>query len=316
MPTAPLIFVLGSPRSGTSALTRVLSLCGCCLPPSVAAANECNPRGYWESLDTIKLYASFLLRNGTAFFDPSFRLFEDLIGEKDRESYLCEIQEFLSQLPVGPALVLKDVSISFLMEYWHEAAARSGFDAKAVLAIRHPAEAVSSYIELMRFTSKKYSEIKAPSPDVVTANWLKLNLLAERQTRTLPRVFVSYENLISDWRREVSRISTALAVPLTPLRAAIGDFLTADLRHHRSSGPVDEPFAYHWVSTVYAQLIAACENASVDTGVLDEIYEAYRANERIFRVSWQDFCEAFEVTKKLMSSTLEPVPVWTHGVDY
>jgi hypothetical protein len=46
-----LIFILGMARSGTSALTRVLSLCGCALPKSLKEANDGNPRGFWEPVE-------------------------------------------------------------------------------------------------------------------------------------------------------------------------------------------------------------------------------------------------------------------------
>ena len=42
------LFVLGMPRSGTSALTRVLSLCGGVLPAELVRADSNNPLGYWE----------------------------------------------------------------------------------------------------------------------------------------------------------------------------------------------------------------------------------------------------------------------------
>jgi len=50
-----VIFVLASRRSGSSALTRVLSLCGCTLPRSVIDATEGNPKGFWEPPDADKL---------------------------------------------------------------------------------------------------------------------------------------------------------------------------------------------------------------------------------------------------------------------
>ena len=39
------LFVIGMPRSGTAALTRVLSLCGGTLPAGLAGANSGNPLG-------------------------------------------------------------------------------------------------------------------------------------------------------------------------------------------------------------------------------------------------------------------------------
>ena len=49
------LFVLGMPRSGTSALTRVLSLCGGTLPAGMMGADSANPRGYWEPRKALHL---------------------------------------------------------------------------------------------------------------------------------------------------------------------------------------------------------------------------------------------------------------------
>ena len=43
-----VLFVLGMARSGTAALTRVLSLSGAALPPGMIGAAKANSRGFWE----------------------------------------------------------------------------------------------------------------------------------------------------------------------------------------------------------------------------------------------------------------------------
>ena len=53
-------------------------------------------------------------------------------------------------------------------------------------------------------------------PELSCALWLKYNLLAERQTRGMRRVFVEYANLLGNWRQEIARISTALSIDLRP----------------------------------------------------------------------------------------------------
>src|SRR6185312_9043688 len=118
------------------------------------------------------------------------------------------------------------------------------------------------------------------SPELVGAWWLKYTLLAERDTRAVPRVFVEYANLLEDWRREVKRISAALEIDLTTQDpGAIEDFLTPDLRHHRNGGGVPEPFGTDWMSVAYQALGAAARDEPWDRSVLDRVYEAYRAGE-------------------------------------
>jgi hypothetical protein len=61
-------------------------------------------------------------------------------------------------------------------------------------------------------------------------------LAAEAYTRDLPRAFVSYDALLSDWRAQAARIEIAHGAPLPKLTPAAGKkidrFLTPDLRHN------------------------------------------------------------------------------------
>jgi hypothetical protein len=120
--------------------------------------------------------------------------------------------------------------------------------------------------------------------------WLKFNLLAERHTRGLPRVFVEYANVLEDWRREVKRISTALGIDLnTRDEGAIEEFLKPDLHRQRHCGPVTEPFGTDWVSAVYETLGAAARDELWDQSRLDRVLEAYWASEHGFRTTFEDF---------------------------
>src|ERR1700678_60798 len=60
------LFVLGFGRSGTSALTRVLSLCGAGLPAGLLGATAKNMRGYWDPRAAIHLNQAILRRHGSS----------------------------------------------------------------------------------------------------------------------------------------------------------------------------------------------------------------------------------------------------------
>ena len=124
----------------------------------------------------------------------------------------------------------------------------------------------------------------------MSALWLKYTLLAEKHTRTLPRVFVEYANLLENWRREIKRISAALAINLnTGDEGAIDDFLTPDLRRQRLRGPVTKLFSTDWNSTVYEALRAAARDEPWDGSAFDRVFEAYRASEHYFRTTFEDY---------------------------
>jgi hypothetical protein len=86
---------LGVNRPGTSALTRVLSLCGGTLPAGLVGANAGNPSGYWEPRASHWINYTILRRHGSEWFDPTLRLQEE--GEFDAaENTACGIQSSLT----------------------------------------------------------------------------------------------------------------------------------------------------------------------------------------------------------------------------
>ncbi|MEX3651021.1 sulfotransferase family protein, partial [Mycolicibacterium porcinum] len=257
-------------RSGTSALTRVLSLCGATLPGGMMGADSGNERGYWEPRAGLYLNEKFLYRHGSSYFDPTLRLQEEGgLSAEETAAFTAKIRDYLLTLPAAPVVVVKVLHISVLARMWFDAAHQAGYDIAAVLAVRDPQEVIGSLAKLMK-----------ASPQLTSALWLKYNLLAERETRGLPRVFVDYSNFLDDWRREIKRISHTLALDLdTGDEAAVEKFLARDMRHQRQRGPIVEPFGTNWLSVAYRGLSAAARDEPWEQSALDGVFEEYRASE-------------------------------------
>jgi hypothetical protein len=275
-----VLFVLGSGRSGTSALTRVLSLCGAALPGAMFGADHGNPRGYWAPRATLQLNTTILRRHGSSTLDPTLRLEEGAFDAEEKAACIAKIRAYLTTLPAAPLVVIKDPHITVLSDMWFEAALVAGFDIAAVIAVRHPQEVIASW-----------SSFIGAAPELANALWLKCSLLAERHTRSVPRVFVDCNNLLDNWRREVKRISTTLAIDLdTSDEAAIEEFLTPDLLHQRDCSPVTEYLGANWNSAVYEALRAAAQDEPCDESALDGVFEAYRGvSEHRFRTALEEF---------------------------
>lgn len=243
-------------------------------------ADSGNRLGRWEPRAALRLNDIILRHRGSTWYDPSLRLQEEGAFDSDDEAACtAKIETFFKTLPAAPLVVIKDLHITVLSDMWFEAARLAGFDVAAVVTVRHPQEVIAS---LEAFT-------RTP-PELASALWLKYNLLAERNTRGVPRVFVENTNLLSNWRQEISRISTVLGIELETRNGdAVDNFLTPDLRHQQQPGPVTEVFGTDWFSTVYEALRAAARNEPLDESSLDRVFETYRACERTFRLASDKF---------------------------
>ncbi len=227
------MFVVGMGRSGSSALTRILGLCGAALPRDVLPPNAGNPTGYWEPAAIVSANDQFLSRQGTSWFDPA--LPPPLTPQAAAsDPFVREAAALLrSSFEPGGPLAVKEPRISGLLPYWIAAAAECKLRPVAVQIVRHPDDVAASLAERDGLTGAQSNAL-----------WLKYNLTAERDTRGLPRVVISYEELLASWEPVVRRCAECLYLPLAVggrTRAAVAEFLDPGLRHHASAGPVPGP---------------------------------------------------------------------------
>lgn len=281
-----LILVLGMGRSGTSLLTRILSLCGAGLPERLLGPDPGNPAGYWEPLAALEINEAFLARFGSSWYDPTLQLqYEISITDQDRQAYVSQIYDFLTSYSRLPLLVIKEPRITALFRFWFEAIQRAHLILKIVVPVRHPREVAASL-----------AARDGVSAELSNVLWLKYNLLAEWHSRPFPRVFVDYSHLVRDWRGEIARITHTLALPFGDFdEVAIDRFVAADLYRQRAAeGPTDA-LDKSWVGQIYAALSAAARDQPLDTQELDAIFDSFRASEHTFRTAVDEFQDRFRI---------------------
>lgn len=251
----PVLLVLGMHRSGTSALTRVLSLCGGALPKTLfePVAGD-NDLGYWESRKLIEFHEVLFWKIGThmlegrpvpsAWFDsPDARAAEDQL--------VSIVTDEWSDAPRSSCWIVKEPRICRLMPLWRRALARLDRPAAALLAVREPAEVAAS---LAKRNGLPRAEAECA--------WLEHVVMSERYSRGHPRAILSFDMLMRDWRSVVER--TASLLPAGVIDADLGAdevsrFLTPSLRHHRSAESPRDPTVASVRDALFDAIEAACE---------------------------------------------------------
>jgi hypothetical protein len=265
-----LIIVVGMGRSGSSALTGVLALCGAALPLEILPANYANPRGYWESRVAVEINDQFLQDHGSSWYDDGIGLQTRFRPGAKSDKLVDRAAALLRHgfAQDGPR-VLKDPRISAVLPLWLAAASLAGFRPTIVHNFRRPDEVAASLARRDQL-----------EPAHSQALWLKYNLFPERDARGLPRVFVSYDDLLSDWRRVVADCSERLSVALSTsslIERGVREFLSASLRHHAFAG--DDQLggvASPVVESTY-RLLRRAQRGVVDDSAFDEIRAEYIA---------------------------------------
>lgn len=251
------VLVLGMHRSGTSAITRIISLLGAVLPEQVMnPIPGNNETGFWESQDVYQLNEALLAGLGSAWDDWSA-----LAPDALEAAYFGELGTRAHQVlerNFGEAglFVLKDPRICRLMPFWARALKEFGVEAKYVLPFRNPIEVALSLQRRDAF-----------HPDKSYLVWLRHTLEAEYFTRGCPRAFLAYEDLISDWRGLLPQLERSLGLQWPKNLAAAGAdidvFLRKDLRHYEysESDVLARVEISAWVRDTYATL---CKTRNAD----------------------------------------------------
>ena len=243
------LLVLGMHRSGTSALTRTLNLLGAALSDDLLQPTSNNPLGFWEWKPAYDLHNELL---GTVdsrwdeWTGVDAKWFRSPVGE----AYAHRLATLLRrQFGDKPLFAVKDPRLCRLVPLWRRAGEIAKMEFRAVVVIRSPLEVAAS-LKAGKGTSRSKAMLV----------WLRHILDAEHDSRGLPRVFLTYDDLLTDWRAAMTKVSEGLDFtwPRWTMKAEreIDEFLSGDNRHHQAGELSASRGVPQWVATAYRAAVA------------------------------------------------------------
>jgi hypothetical protein len=263
--------VLGMHRSGTSAVTQLLSLAGAQLPKNVMPGDEHNAQGYFEPW-RIATFNDERLRAAGSAWDDVFAYPSPTVpaasaaGWRDRAAALFAEEYAGRRFPL-----MKDPRVTVLLPFWRDVLDAAGVTARCVIPVRHPLAVASSLARRDGFATQKSVLV-----------WSAYMLAAEAYSRDLPRAFVGYDQLLGNWRAEVARIELGHGAPLPKLGKSaereIDAALTSDLRHNQAAGDLAElGWAGEIAAAIYDWFLAAASDAAPGPAPLEAAAAAFAA---------------------------------------
>ena len=201
-----VLFVAGAGRSGTSTLAGIVSRLGMHVPLPEVPPDDSNPRGFSEPQWVVDVHDEWLAEALVQVSDSRPNAWFDTGRICSREPARMRVSEWLEpHFAEHPELVVKDPRLSWFLGLWRVGAIRTGATPVFATMLRPPAEVVGS--------KQKYYANKLGSAHLA-ASWVNMLLHTERATRPAEgdggRVFVRYEDLLSDWVRTTTAMGHAL----------------------------------------------------------------------------------------------------------
>ncbi len=222
-----IVVVLGMHRSGTSALTRGLQVLGATLGDNLMPpVQENNEKGFWEDLDIYRLNELLLKKAGSAwhYMGPleiaGFTSDTYAAERRDASKLLAE------KLAITDVFAFKDPRTAILLPFWQAVFDDIGANVCYVIAIRNPLEIATSLQRRDGIDLTKGLML-----------WAKYTFNAVQYTNDMKRIFVSFENLLENPSRELTRIAHSMELPAPdPLKTSFKDyareFLDQKFRHN------------------------------------------------------------------------------------
>jgi hypothetical protein len=250
------VFVLGAARSGTSMLTRIVSLLGVptCVDADLLRARPANPKGFWESvIVTLGDELLLALADGRWWCPPAPA---DILRRATPDVRTCYRRAFCAVHPT-PEWVVKDPRLCFTLPFWREV-----LDLRPliVLAVRPPADVAASSTRRTNVPPELTLALWERSMRVVLAHAVGLPVMVVTVPAVLDRLHdwceEAQEMLATngfatagpDWRGRVEAFveprllqPAPCALPLSPSQAALWDLVESLDGCHRSLPLIDLP---------------------------------------------------------------------------
>jgi GT2 family glycosyltransferase len=215
------VVVLGMHRSGTSAMARVLNLCGAFLPAKVKPPKlGVNPKGFWEPEAVLDLNVRVMRHLGGDWSRVNFSLPGSGAFLEEFETDACALLQ--AEYGDQEAILIKDPRICVLAPLWHGALNAAGYRPVYVVPIRNPLEVARSLHARGDMTVSEGLSL-----------WLAYMSRVEEFADThLEVMHVRFSDLLDDWRGVVARIADGLDVALDAggQAAEVDAFLEHSLR--------------------------------------------------------------------------------------
>ncbi len=217
------VLILGMHRSGTSALTGTLNLLDISLGNELLEPKNDNQKGFFENKSIVEINESILESLGAHWHDvfyvpEALSTLDSSLRDKLKKVIVKEFEG-------SPLFAIKDPRLASLFPLYESVLNELSIEIKIIIPYRNPIEVARSLSNRDKFTQEKAILL-----------WTYNILWAEQFSRAYRRVFVEFDELISDTEKSIVTISEKLNIKLLEKyrqsRSSIDDFLEPSLKHH------------------------------------------------------------------------------------
>ena len=305
-----LVLITGTGRSGTSTMSGTFDHLGLHVPGPYLGANKSNPKGFFESKWAVQFHKQITSGSGINDFDSrpdAFTLAQGAVTDALRG----ELRDFLArESREHDQVVVKDPRSVWAQRVWQEAAAHVGLEIVYISMLRHPAEVVGSRTT---YYAKGAGEAERRSYETFNvARWVNSSVVSERETRGQRRAFVSYVDLLDDWRPVLTGLADDLGLTYDVdvaggERSTVDEFIDPGLRRHQVTWEdleVPEPLQ-SIAQAVWDDLLALQRGHGVDAAASADLDVQAERYQELFTMAADVSHDAVETERRRLRELTE-----------
>lgn len=266
------LIIIGMHRSGTSALSGMLSKSGLDVGENIMDANEYNPKGYYENASITELNDRIFSHLGTNWKEKESIV--NKITEEIITTYSTEARQILNQEFESKEILIKDPRISLLLPFWIKVFESEKIEYYPIIVLRNPIEIAHSLF--IREGMQLLKSIKI---------WYNYVYNSEALTRNIARIFVNYTELGTP--KFVEKLNSFLKQNgfKNQISTKSTSFIDNSLNHHS----LEQSKTSKLVPEVYFKVYYELNKKSPDLSKLNQLYKevnhslklTYRINQQI-----------------------------------
>ena len=263
-----VLVVLGMHHSGTSVIARSLAVFNVYLGDDLMPGQPDHPSGYWEDNRITATNDRILIAEGFSWRTPGFNCTKMKQNPHYRQTVRGIAEDLRRRFGAAPIWGFKDPRTCRMMPLWQDVFRKLGVKASYIVVVRHPRSVAESLRAKYGMTLRLGYTL-----------WLEHLALAVQETQSQQRVFVSYDRMLDDPRRELRREAAGLNLDVSYLqtvatRMFVRSFLDQNLRHR------------HYVPGAAPQIVRGEKFCHQAYGLLDAM-AADEISKAEFQKAWQ-----------------------------
>jgi hypothetical protein len=207
-------------RSGTSMITRLLSICGLALGPAerLLKADKANPLGHFEHRGFLDIDRKLLKHFHATWYDPP-----DLPAQWEDDPSLVQLlrqaHALAASFPEDQSWGWKEPRASLFLPFWRQAIPNMDF----LICLRNPLEVAKS-LQRRNLLGIEHGAWL----------WYLYTLAALRDTQQSPRLFSFFDDYFESRDEEVCRVLAFCGLDDCNDTALLESAIAGELRHHES----------------------------------------------------------------------------------